>query len=159
MKQVEEYLKLHGIEFIKHIHPAVYTCEEAEKYCADIPGISSKNLLLQDEKKRRFILLIIPDYKRADLKSLALRFGVKKLSFASPQTLLRLLSLSPGSVSPFGLINDTDKQVELMIDRDVWASPIVTFHPNENTATLELSREMFEKYLNSLGVKAGVIEL
>lgn len=159
MKPVEEYLESRGIQYTKHTHPAVYTCEEAEKHCAHIPGISSKNLLLQDEKKQRFILLIIPDYKRADLKSLAPIFGVKKLSFASPETLLRLLSLTPGSVSPFGLINDTDKQVELIIDRDVWASPIVTFHPNDNTATLELSREMFEKYLNSLGVKAGVLEL
>lgn len=157
MNEIEEHLNSIGVSYIKHSHPPVFTCEEAAQHCAHIPGISSKNLLLQDEKKRRYFLVIVPDYKRADLKLLAPKLSVKKLSFASPQTLKMLLNLDPGSVSPFGLLNDKQAKVELVIDQDIWNSDIVTFHPNDNTATLQLAQEMFRKYLKTIGREATII--
>lgn len=159
MNKVEIFLNNNGIDYIKHTHPAVFTCEESEKYCKDIPGIASKNLFLQDEKKKRFFLVIIPDYKRANLKDLAVRFGVKKLSFSSPESLKKFLNLSPGSVSPFGLINDKDSKVELFIDLEIWNSPIVQFHPNDNRATLELPLESFKQFLSLLNIEPQIMTL
>lgn len=159
MNSVEKYLKEKDVEYKKHEHPPVYTCEEAEKYCKDIPGTASKNLLLRDDKKKRYFLIISPDYKQTDLKKLAEIVDVKRITFASSKDLKEKLDLEPGSVSPFGLINDTDKQVEVYIDINIYNSEIVSFHPNENTATLELTQEMFRKYLGSLKHQINAIEL
>lgn len=159
MDQVEKYLKENGVEYKKHEHPPVYTCEEAEKYCKHIPGTASKNLLLRDDKKRRYFLIISPDYKQTDLKKLAETVGVKRITFASPKDLKEKLGLEPGAVSPFGLINDAEAQVEVYVDTDIYESDIVSFHPNENTATLELTQETFRKFLNSLPHKTNIIQL
>lgn len=126
MNPVEKYLQDKKIEYKKHEHPPVYTCEEAEKYCGDIPGIASKNLLLRDEKKKRYFLVILPDYKQADLKQLAKTFGISKIMFAKPENLKEKLGVEPGSVSPFGLINDTEAEIEVYIDKDINEADIVS---------------------------------
>jgi Ala-tRNA(Pro) deacylase len=69
------------------------------------------------------------------------------------------LELEPGSVSPFGLLNNIDNSVETYIDEDIYNADIVSFHPNRNTATLELSKEMFRKYLDSLKHKIQIIKI
>ena len=79
---VEQYLQANQIKYVLHEHPAVFTCEEAEKYCGDIPGLPCKNLLLRDKKKRRYFLLILPAEKRADLKKIGETVGESKVSFA-----------------------------------------------------------------------------
>lgn len=159
MNSVEEYFNKHNIEYKKHEHPPVYTCEEAEKHCGNIPGVASKNLLLRDEKKKRYFLVILPDYKQADLKQLTKTFGISKIMFAKPENVKEKLGVKPGAVSPFGLINDTEAGIEVYVDKDINDSDIVSFHPNTNTATLELTQEMFQKYLDSLDHKIEVIEL
>ncbi len=157
MNKVEEYLKEGGIEFKRHNHPAVFTCEEADKYCSEIPGLSCKNLVLKSKGGKRHFLVVLPSEKRADLKKIAEVVGEKKISFASAEILMEKLGLEPGSVSPFGLINDKKKEIEVYIDSEVYESEIVTFHPNDNRATLELSKEMFHKYLEGLEHEVKVI--
>ncbi len=149
MTTVETYLNEHHVEFILHEHPAVYTCEEAEKHCSHIPGLPCKNLFLRNEKKRAYYLCILPAAKRADLKQIAAIVGEKSVSFANVKKLKEFLGLTPGAVSPFGLINDTENSVYVLVDRDVWEADIVSFHPNRNTASLELSGEMFRKFMKS----------
>jgi len=149
MTTVETYLNEHHIKFILHEHPAVYTCEEAEKHCSHIPGLPCKNLFLRNEKKRAYYLCILPAAKRADLKQIAAIVGEKSVSFANVKKLKEFLGLTPGAVSPFGLINDTENSVYVLVDRDVWEADIVSFHPNRNTASLELSGEMFRKFMKS----------
>lgn len=156
---VELFLKSNNIKYLSHHHPAVFTCEEASQHCRNIPGIASKNLFLRDEKKRRIFLVISPDYKQVNLKELAHKLGVKKLSFASAETLLKVLNVTPGSVSPFGLINDTEKMTEVYIDEDVWQSPIVQFHPNDNTVTFELGHDEFQKFLNKISLTPNIIRI
>ncbi len=68
MTDVEQYLQAHQIKYILHEHPAVFTCEEAAKYCDNVPGLPCKNLLLRDKKKRHYFLLILPAKKRADMQ-------------------------------------------------------------------------------------------
>ena len=103
--------------------------------------------------------MVVPASKRADLKKLAEIFDEKKLSFASGEVLMEKLGLEPGSVSPFGLLNDEEQEVEVFIDKDLYEADIVNFHPNINTASVEIQREMFHKYLDGLPHKINVIEV
>ena len=159
MTNVEDFLTSRGIEYILHEHPAVYTCEEAEKYCGDIPGISCKNLVLKSKKSGRHFLVVLPADKRANLKKIGEIVGDKQITFASPEALFDKLGLEPGSVSPFGLLNDKDHEVEVCIDQKVYHAKIVSFHPNRNTASLELSGEMFRKFLQNLKNKIKILDL
>ena len=159
MTNVEDFLKSKGVEFILHEHPAVFTCEEAEKYCGDIPGLACKNLLLKGKKSGRYFLVVLPAEKRADLKKIGETVGDKQITFASPEALLEKLGLTPGTVSPFGLLNDKNHEVEVYIDQKVYYAKIVSFHPNRNTASLELSGNMFRKFLQAIENKTKVIDL
>ncbi|NCS71885.1 MAG: prolyl-tRNA synthetase associated domain-containing protein [Candidatus Magasanikbacteria bacterium] len=150
MNSVEQYLEDNHISYIMHEHPAVYTCEEAETHCGNIPGLACKNLLLKDQKGKRYVLVVLPATKRADIKKISETIGEKKMSFASAEAVKEKLGLEPGSVSPFGLLNDPHHEIELCIDQDVSNAEIVSFHPNRNTASIELTGDMFKKFLQTL---------
>ena len=154
--EVKEYLAKIGISFRTFKHPPVYTCEEAKKYNKSIRGVHSKNLFLKDEKSRRFYLVIIPEHKKLDMQGLGMVVG-DRLKFANESDLKEILGLTSGAVSPFGLINDKECRIELLIDKDVWESEYVSFHPNVNTETLEIPREGFRKYVNSLKNRHRII--
>lgn len=94
-----------------------------------------------------------------DLKKLAESLGENGLSFASPERLLKYLGVTSGSVTPFGLLNDEDHHVKLVIDENLWRHEIVHFHPNVNTATLELSRADMERFLIFLGYPIHLIKI
>jgi Ala-tRNA(Pro) deacylase len=98
MTNVEDFLKSKGIEYILHEHPAVYTCEEAEKYCGDIPGLACKNLLLKGKKSGRYFLVILPAEKRADLKKIGETVGDQKINFYSPEDILEKIVIEQGAV-------------------------------------------------------------
>lgn len=159
MIDVEDFLKSNNIEYILHKHSAVYTCEEAMKHCSDIPGLACKNLFLKGNKGRRHFLMVLPANKQTDLKKLCGIVWESKISFASPEALKEKLGLEPGSVSPFGLLNDKLKEIEVYIDKEVYEADTVSFHPNRNTATFELQKDMFHKYLNISENKIEVIDL
>ncbi len=137
-----------NISYIVHEHPAVFTVEEAQKFCSDIPGIHCKNLFLRNKKGNKHYLFTLEETKPADLKSLCKKIGETSLSFASPDRLYKYLGLTPGSVSPFGLINDENKEVVFLLDKDLTHSNTINFHPNINTATINLSFADFEIFLN-----------
>jgi len=157
-KKVFDFLKQNEIEYKLHEHHAVFTCEEAEEHCGHIPGIHSKNLFLKSRKPDKYYLVILPEYKRLDLKKMEDILGVK-LSFAAEKYLISILGLKQGSVSPFGLINDTEKITSLYIDEDVLNSDIISYHPNVNTATLELTQDNFRKYLGCLDLEYKEIKM
>ncbi|MFH1781647.1 MAG: prolyl-tRNA synthetase associated domain-containing protein [Patescibacteria group bacterium] len=157
MVDVEKYLQSHDIKYAPHKHPAVFTCDEAEKHCADVPGIPGKNLFLKNKGGKRYFLVVLPASKRADLKKIAKIVGESKVSFANSEALKEKLDLEPGSVSPFGLLNDVQHEVEVYIDKDIYDANIVNFHPKRNTASLELTGEMFRKYLKTIENKVQII--
>lgn len=158
MTEVEQYLKLHQINFVLHEHPAVFTCEDIDKYCDDLTGLDCKNLFLRDQKGKRHFLFVFPSSKRVELDKICEIVDEKKLSFASAERLKEKLGLVPGAVSPFGLINDKNAEVEAYIDEEVYQSDLVNFHPNRNTATLELTGVMFRNYLQGLNRKINVFK-
>ncbi|MFI5178603.1 MAG: prolyl-tRNA synthetase associated domain-containing protein, partial [Vicinamibacterales bacterium] len=116
-QQVYDRLAELGILYERHEHPPVATVEEAEQHWAGIDAAHCKNLFLRNQKGTRHYLVIIRHSKRADLRAVADQIGDGKLSFASPERLMTHLGLTPGSVSPFGLINDRLHAVRVVIDR------------------------------------------
>jgi Ala-tRNA(Pro) deacylase len=157
MNHVTLFLKENRIEYILHKHEAVFTCEDAAKHCAHIPGIASKNLLLKDKKNEKYFLVILPAYKKLDNRKIQELTSSKKIRFSNAKELDDLMKLTPGSVSPFGLINDVNNSITVLVDSDVWYSEIVSFHPNINNATIELSKDMFHKMMEALGNKYEIV--
>jgi Ala-tRNA(Pro) deacylase len=140
-----------GIRFERYEHPPVFTAEEAAQHWAAVPGTPVKNLFLRNKKGDRHYLVILEIHKQADLRRLVRIIGDDRLSFGSPERLQARLGLTPGSVSPFGLINDTSHSVMVIVDEDLRSAERLIFHPNVNTASVTISGADFERFLASRG--------
>lgn len=149
MNDIYNVLEELKINYEKHEHPAVFTVEEAQKYDRGINAGKSKNLFLRNKKGDRHYLVIVEATRMVDLKKLAIITGESKLSFASAERLNDHLGVTPGSVSPFGLINDSDKTIQVVVDNGLLKYDKLAFHPNINTATLVISADDFKKFLDS----------
>ncbi|MDP3026686.1 MAG: prolyl-tRNA synthetase associated domain-containing protein [Nanoarchaeota archaeon] len=154
--EIKNHLVKLGLSFKEFKHLPVYTCEEAERYNQDIKGIHSKNLFIKDKKSKIFYLVILPASKQLDMNKLGGLLN-DKIKFANEEDLKNILGLNKGAVSPFGLINDKENKVQIVIDKEVWNSEFVGFHPNINTETLELTKEDFHKFIKSLKNKLIII--
>lgn len=152
-QKVYDVLKKLDIEYVRFEHKPIYTVEESQGLGMSIEGQKCKNLFLRDNKGARHFLVVIDDYKRVDLKGLSTKIESTSLSFASESRLLKYLSLTPGCVGPFGLINDISKSVEVIIDKELDTTGKISFHPNVNTATISIDYRDFEKFLTSCGNK------
>src|SRR3954463_7431776 len=108
-----------GITYERYEHPPVFTGEEAAEHWAAIPGTPVKNLFLRNKKGDRHYLVILGIDKQADLRQLVKVIGDDRLSFGSPERLHRCLAVTPGSVSPLGLIHDTSHSVRVIVDSDL----------------------------------------
>ena len=158
-ERVYSFLDELGIGYENHTHPPVYTVEEANEHWAKIKGGHTKNIFLRNKKGNRHFLVILDHGKSLDIKKLQQKIGAGTLSFASDRRLSEHLGLTKGAVSPFGLINDEKKAVEVIIDKDLMEGEYINFHPNVNTATVTISVEDFRKYLASRGNKVSYITL
>lgn len=150
-RKVYEVLEKLAIPYTRHEHPPVYTVEEANRYWVAMSGAHCKNLFLRNKKGNRHYLVILEFSKNADLRKLNEKLDEDRLSFGSPERLAQFLGLEPGAVSPFGLINDVQKDVAVIIDQDLRKADRVNFHPNINTVTVGLSLADFEKFLSWTG--------
>lgn len=158
MKKALAYLSENHIEFEMHRHPAVFTSAEADVHRGDFTGIACKNLFLRNKKATRHFLVTLPTTEHFDLDAFADSQGEKHLSFGSPERLLQYLGVTPGSVSPMCLVNDRECRVEFFIHPDVLSAHKISMHPNDNTASLWLSRENFETFLRSTGHRVRVLD-
>lgn len=139
------------IPYTRYAHAPVFTVAEADGLNLEFPEEIFKNLFIRNRKGDRHYLVILKGSKRLDLKKLGQIIGENGLNFASPERLARYLGLTPGAVSPFGLINDQPKEVIVIIDQEVSQSAMVNFHPNVNTATLTLANADWMKFLQWCG--------
>lgn len=139
-----EILKELNIEYEEVSHEKVMTVEEAMNLENMIDGIGSKNLFLTD--KKNYYLVILEENKRANIKELVNILECKKLSFASSERLKEVLDLEEGSVTPFGIINDKDNKVVLVIDKDLIGKKLL-FHPNTNTKTMSINYDDLIKFI------------
>jgi Ala-tRNA(Pro) deacylase len=139
------------IRYDYYEHPAVATIDEAKKYWADIEATHCKNLFFRNHKGDQHYLVIIEHSRDLPIRDLEQRLKQGKLSFASDQRMDKYLGVKPGSVSPFGLINDKTGQVHLFIDEQLKQAKKLSFHPCINTASLVILAEDFEKFLKHVG--------
>ena len=139
-----------GIPFVKNEHPAVFTVEQAKQHMQNVSGAHCKNLFLRNKKGDKHYLLVCEESTKVDLKELSERLGFDKLGFASEERLDKYLGLKPGSVSPFGIINDSRHEVKVLVDKELADWDKVNFHPNVNIATLTISFKDFEKFQNCI---------
>jgi Ala-tRNA(Pro) deacylase len=140
-----------GITYDTFTHPPVFTGEEAAEHWAPIQGTRVKNLFLRNKKGDRHYLVILEITKHADLKRLVQILGDDRLSFGSADRLMAAMKLTPGSVSPFGLIHDDQQIMRVVLDDELRAAERLIFHPNINTASLTITVPDLEKFLASRG--------
>lgn len=157
--KVYEVLNGLGIPYTRHEHPPVFTVEQAEQHWTNITGAHCKNLFLRNKKGNRHYLVILLTSKQADLKQLNAKLKEDRLSFGSAERLQKYLGLEPGAVSPFGLINDNQNDVIVIVDQDLRRADRVNFHPNVNTATVGIETADFERFLVWAGNEVRFFEL
>ena len=148
---VINYLEQHHIPFEIYEHPPVPTVEEALPYWKEIDAAHCKNLFFRNHKGNRHYLVILDHRRQLNIRDLEQKLKQGKISFASPKRMERYLGLSAGSVSAFGIINDHENHVHLFIDAALQSAERISFHPNENNATLVISFASFKRFLESSG--------
>jgi len=150
--RVYEVLNNLKINFEYHEHPAAPTIEIALQYWKDIKETTHcKNLFFRNHKGDKHYLVILEHRQDLNIHDLEHRLKQGKISFASEQRMEKYLGLKPGSVSPFGLVNDKTNHVHLFLDENIKRLPKISFHPNVNTASIVLLFSDFEKYLKWTG--------
>ena len=157
--KVFDFLQQQEIEYSFYRHPEAPTIEIARQYWHNDGSKHCKNLFFRNHKGNRHYLVVFDSEQSMAIHDLEQKLKQGKLSFASEQRMERYLGLRPGSVSPFGLINDTENHVHLFLDKNLLNYPSLSFHPNDNRATVVISQEMFAKYLAAVGNTFEYIEL
>ena len=153
------FLSAHGINFERFDHIAVFTVDECQDLLAHIPGAGTKNLFLRNKSGRDHFLVTVPQKKQVDLRALAETLGFGRLSFASADRLRQHLGVEPGSVTPLGLMNDSEKRVRFIVDRDLLSHDYWQMHPLSNHATLLLHRNDVESFVKITQHSWSVLEL
>ncbi len=156
---IQQFLSLHGMTLVRHEHAAVFTVAESERISPRLPGIKTKNLFLRDKKGHNHFLVTLPADLAIDLIQLGDMLGAGRLSFASPERLLKYLGVSPGSVSVLGLFNDPTHQVQCVIEQTLWEADAIQAHPLINTATMILPHHELERFLAATGHVPQILEM
>jgi len=159
MSNIYEFLDAHNVSYERYDHPAVFTVEESKRLSPKLEGASTKNLFLRDKKAIRHFLVTVPEDKKVDLKALSSVLETSRLSFASPDRLKTHLGIEPGSVSLLALLNDTEQNVEVFIDQDIWEDEAILCHPLVNTSTLVVPRKSMEHFLKKTGHAVRLIQI
>lgn len=146
-----------GVAHATHDHPAVFTVDEGEDIKRAIPGAHTKNLFLKDARDQLW-LISAEGHAAIDLKRLHTVIGSARLSFGKPELMSATLGVTPGSVTAFGLINDTARRVRFVLDRTLAEAAQVNFHPLTNTATTTVSGEGFGRFLAALEITPIVVD-
>lgn len=158
-KELYEVFEKLNIDFEYYEHPPVPTVEEAIKYWKGMDATKCKNLFFRNHKGNKHYLVILEHSQNLRIKDLEGRLKQGKISFASEQRLMKYLGLTPGSVTPFGLINDLENHAHVFLDENLKKYDKISFHPNINNASIVVSLDDFLKYMNWVGNSFEFLEL
>ncbi|KRM93713.1 hypothetical protein FC56_GL000430 [Lentilactobacillus senioris DSM 24302 = JCM 17472] len=159
-QEVFDYLDSKNIWYEVTEHQAVYNMEEVAKLDVPYPTANAKNLFVRDGKKRNYYLITTKADKQLDLKEFRNHNNTKRLSFASPDELMQILGLIPGAVTPLGLLNPTESNIEFFIDEEFLSQPgIIGVHPNDNTATVWIKTQDLIQLIEDHGNSVHIINL
>jgi len=156
-QKVYEALAALGIPYERHDHPPVFTVEEAVVHWKGIAGSHCKNLFVRNKKGNRHYLIIAEHLKKVDIQAIAKMIHSDRLSFASDERLNRYLGVNAGEVSPFGLLQDENREVTVILDAGLQGEALINFHPNVNTTTLTISYADLLKFLEHRGNRVLVL--
>ncbi|NMM45793.1 prolyl-tRNA synthetase associated domain-containing protein [Rhodospirillaceae bacterium KN72] len=147
-----------GIDHRTVDHAPLYTVEDSQRLRGELDGLHIKNLFLRDKKKRLWLCTVEED-RIVDLKALKQRLGAQgNLSFGNPELLMEVLGVIPGAVTPFGVINDTDRQVTMVLDADIPTAETVNCHPLRNDRTTAVSGAGLMAFLKDQGYDPLLID-
>jgi len=152
------YLAELGITTATHHHPPLRTVEESKQLRGALAGGHAKNLYLRDHRKRNWLVVLDED-REVDLKALAGGIGSGRLSFGSPERLMQYLGVVPGAVTPFAVINDTEAEVTVALDRALLARSPLNFHPLDNSMTTQISPAELVVFLEATGHRPLLLDL
>ena len=158
-QEVIELLNNKNIEFEMVEHEAVFTMEDMDNLNLGEKGTEVKNLFLRDEKGKNHFLVVAKEDTKIDLKTLKDKINSTKLSFASEERLQKYLGVTKGCVSPFGVLNDEQKEVKVFIDKNVEIEAKIAVHPNDNTATVYIATKDVENIIKEHGNSVEYITL
>lgn len=138
-EKVCQFLREQKIGFEIVEHPAVFNMQEMAKVGLPHPEADAKNLFVRDDKKRNYYLITVKGDKHVNLKALQADYGTRRLSFASDVDLEAILGVTPGAVTPFGLLNDVERKAQFLLDEEFFGDDaLIGVHPNDNTASIFL---------------------
>lgn len=157
-EEIYQYLTEHHIPYEVTEHKAVFHMGELDPAKLPYPEWLAKNLLIRDDKKRNYFLITVKGEKRVDLKTFRKEHGLRPLCFASAEDLQNILDLTPGSVTPLGLLNDTGNKVHFFMDIE-FAGHKIGIHPNDNTATVWLQADDLLELIRKEGHEAAYIKI
>jgi len=146
------------ISFQLYNHIPVFTVAEANDVSLKIPGTHTRNLFLRDKHENMFLITLRHD-TLLDLKKLSDLLGVGRFSFGSPERLWTYLGVKPGSVTPFAILNDSERQVKLVLEEEMMNSPLVNFHPLDNSMTIGLAPSELMTILKKQDIKPLILDL
>ena len=158
-KETLQYLDQLGIEYEIVEHQGVFNMSEMEEISLPHPEADAKNLFVRDDKKRKYYLLTVKGDKRVNLAEFRKQNDTRRLSFASPADLKEKLDLTPGSVTPLGLLNDQKHEVSFYLDEYFTDQPRIAVHPNDNTATIWLNPQDLLAVVKKQGNPIKVVEM
>lgn len=150
--QVELYALFgaHGISFTHNEHPPLHTVEESKELRGDLPGAHVKNMFLKDKKDQLWLVTCM-EYRKIRIRDLEKQIGTAKASFGKPELLWERLGIRPGAISPFGLINDPEHKVRVVLDQQMLESDPINAHPLHNEATTTVNRADFRRFFEITG--------
>ena len=157
-QETYQYLKDHNIPFEITEHRAVYNMEELDSIDLPYPEGDAKNLFVRDDKKKNYYLITVKGDKRVNLKDFWKAHGLRPLSFASPEDLKKYMDLTPGAVTPLGLLNVEGAPITMYLDAE-FKDNIIGIHPNENTATVWLQGDDLVALLRENGCEVEIVEI
>ena len=157
-QKVADKLNELGIKYQIVEHSPALTTEQADEFIEGIEGVRTKTMFLTDRKKRNFYLVIMDDAKRMDMDSFKDIVG-KKVKMASENSLMEKMGLPAGVVSPFGLLNNNDKDIEVYFDKDIMDEERMSFHPSTKEKTIFIKTCDLLKYLDNIGYQYHIEEL
>ncbi|MEX3011798.1 prolyl-tRNA synthetase associated domain-containing protein [Hoeflea sp. TYP-13] len=158
-EELFESLDAMGIAHSTKYHPAVFTVSESQSLRDEIPGGHTKNLFLKD-KKDNFFLVTVEEDAEVNLKAIHTLIGAKgRVSFGKPDRLMEFLGVIPGAVTAFGVINDSQNRVQMVLDEALMKHDTINAHPLRNDATTSIGRDDLIRFLESTGHKPLIVAL
>lgn len=148
-----------GIETTTHRHPPLFTVEQSKRLRGALPGAHCKSLFLKDKKSALWLFVALED-REVDIKALRRMLGAKgSLSFGKPELLLEVLGVTPGSVTPFGLINDQGRRVTVVLEKAMLTRDPLNYHPLTNEATTAIAAPDLLRFIEDCGHQPVILDL